>query len=76
MSEEFTNIEINLSENERTVLCTLFLEKILTPASLSVFTEVKRDTLDIKEAIYSAILNQSIIDIIEQQIERMKEEKE
>lgn len=74
MSEEFENVEIDLSDEERIVLCNLFLETVLAPASLSVLKEVERDTGDIKEAIYSAILNQAIINVVEQQIKRMEKE--
>lgn len=69
LSEEDGLIEVDLSEEDRDTLIMIYLSNSLTTQSLEVF-QVTLNQMDIKTAIYQAILNESVISALEDQISR------
>ena len=61
-----SDIEIDISDDERLELVRIWINKNLTPESASVYA----DTEDLEQAIF----NEAVIDVLKEQIEREKYE--
>lgn len=73
MTEEYSDIEVDLSDEDRNRLIELFVQRNLSGASQSVYNKSIVDN-DIKDALFDTILNEMILRALTEEANRYKKD--
>ena len=69
---EFANIEVSVTDEEQDTLVDLFIRRVMTPESVSVFDAELAAGSSVEHALYRASFNEMVICVLAEQIERSK----
>lgn len=67
-TEEFHTIEVQLSDSDKELLVTKYIESNLTPASIHTYHLLIAEGITVCEAVHDAILNEIILQALRDEI--------
>lgn len=76
MSEEYPSVEVELSDEDKDLLAGVFVITNLRPASQFHYQELVNSGESVKDALFTAIVNDVILAALEKEVERIKEQEE
>lgn len=76
MSEEFPTVEVELSDADKDLLAGVFVITNLRPASQFHYQELVNGGESVKDALFTAIINDVVLAALETEVERVKEKQD
>ena len=67
-AKEFEMIELEIGDVDKDFMITQFVDENLQEAAVYRFYEVLRDTANIQEALYQAIINETVLNVLIEQL--------
>jgi bacterioferritin-associated ferredoxin len=74
--EEFSILQIEVPTEVHQLLITAYIERTLQPASVFTFKDDISNDIPLKDALYNAVINDIVIDVITKRVEEIKDGEE